>query len=393
MHMAWLLFLSIVLVPQLSFAETSDDLFDSRTLHQINLYIHSADLAQLRDRYNENTYYPVDLEWQGMRVRNAGVRVRGLASRSPIKPSLNIDFGRYVAGQEFLGLNELVLDNVLKDPSLIRERTSMAFITRMGHPAPRESFARVYINGAYEGLYTVVEAVDARFLARELGDGLGYLFELKFTNEFRAEDLGDDYGVYKQRFEARTHRLEPDSTLYAPIQALFHEANQNVDGTWRERVSWFIDLPQLVTYVAIETFLGEVDGFLGYAGMANFYLHRPVATNVHRLIAWDRDSTFQDIESDIFFRADENVLFRRAMLFPDLRSLYLDVLTDCARSAERERFLETEIQRADQLVRAAVAEDVSKPFSNDEYDRAVAHLRDFARRRPGVVLNAVARAR
>jgi hypothetical protein len=145
--------------------------------------------------------------------------------------------------------------------------------------------------------------------------------------------------------------------------------------------------------VAIETFLGEVDGFLGYAGMANFYLHRPVATNVHRLIAWDRDSTFQDIESDIFFRADENVLFRRAMLFPDLRSLYLDVLTDCARSAERERFLETEIQRADQLVRAAVAEDVSKPFSNDEYDRAVAHLRDFARRRPGVVLNAVARAR
>ena len=95
--------------------------------------------------------------------------------------ALRIDFNRYVGEQAFLGMSALVLDNALKDPSFMRERTSMAFIKRMGQPAPRESFGRVYINGAYEGLYTFVETVDSVFLARELGDGLGYLFEHKYV--------------------------------------------------------------------------------------------------------------------------------------------------------------------------------------------------------------------
>ena len=190
----------------------------------------------------------------------------------------------------------VVLDNALKDASFVRERTSMAFIKRMGQPAPRESFGRVYINGAYEGLYALVEAVDDVFLARELGDGLGYLFEHKFANGFYGEFLGEDYAPYKLRFAAQTHRMESDYTLYAPIRELFREVNQDVDLAWRERVGWFVDLNQVVTHVAIETFLGEFDGFLGGSGMANFYLYRPVATNVHRLIAWDRDTTFQEID-------------------------------------------------------------------------------------------------
>ncbi len=149
-------------VRPLAGAQTPDDLFDSRTLQEVRLYIHSSDLAQLRERYLEDTYYPADFEWRGIRARNIGVRVRGLATRSPIKPGLRIDFDRYVAQQTFLGMSALVLDNALKDPSMIRERTSMAFIKRMGQPAPRESFARVFINGSYEGVYALVEAIGQR---------------------------------------------------------------------------------------------------------------------------------------------------------------------------------------------------------------------------------------
>lgn len=369
------------------------ELFDAGTLHDVRLYINSRDLQELRTRYLEDFYVPADFEWRGFRVRNVGVRVRGLGTRSAIKPGLRIDFNRYVDGQLFLGMSSLVLDNALKDASLIRERVSMAFIKRMGQPAPRESFSRVYINGAYEGVYALVEAVDTAFLARELGDGLGYLFEHKYVNGFYGEFLGDDYAPYKLRFDAQTHRLESDYTLYAPIRELFREVNQDADATWRERVSWFVDLPQLITHVAIETFLAEFDGFLGGSGMANFYLYRPVATNVHRLLAWDRDTTFQEVESPIFARASENALMSRALRFPDLRGLFLDVLEQCARSAAQDRWLEWEIYRSYELVRNAAHEDHAKPFSNDEYELAVAHLMSFAQRRPGFVLDEVAKAR
>src|SRR5918993_3880179 len=242
-----LLVLLLLFTPTFVAAQTSDGFFDSATVHDVRLYIHSGDLRELRERYLEDLYVPADFEWRGMRVRNVGVRVRGLATRSAVKPGLRIDFNRYVTGQAFLGMGALVLDNALKDPSFVRERTSMAFIKRMGQPAPRESFGRVYINGVYEGLYTFVEAVDSVFLARELGDGLGYLFEHKFSNGFYGEFLGEDYAAYKRRFEVQTHRMEPDYTLYAPIRELFREINQDVDTVWRERVSWLIDLNQVMT--------------------------------------------------------------------------------------------------------------------------------------------------
>ena len=387
------LLLSLLLGPAVAAAQTSDEFFDSRTLHEVRLYIHSADLRQLRERYLEDLYVPADFEWRGIRVRNVGVRVRGLATRSATKPGLRIDFNRYVTDQTFLGMAAVVLDNALKDPSLLRERTSMAFIKRMGQPAPRESFGRVYINGTYEGLYTLVEAVDAVFLARELGDGLGYLFEHKYVGGFRGEFLGDDYEPYKRRFEAQTHRLESDYTLYAPIRELFREVNHDVDAVWRERVGWLVDLNQAVTHVAIEAFLAELDGFVGGAGMANFYLHRPVASSTHRLLAWDRDTTFQHVESSIVARVEENALISRALQFSDLRALYLDVLEQCARAAADDRWLELEIYQSYQMIRDAAHEDPAKPMSNDDFELEVAHLLSFARGRSAFVLAEVAKAR
>lgn len=383
----------LLLMPAVVRAQTSEEFFDGRALHDIRLYIHSRDLAELRARYLEDLYVPADFEWRGIRVRNVGVRVRGLATRSAIKPGLRIDFNRYTTGQAFLGMSALVLDNALKDPSFLRERVSMAFIKRMGQPAPRESFGRVYINGEYEGLYALVEAVDSRFLAREMGDGLGYLFEHKFINGFYGEFLGDDYAPYRLRFDAKTHELEGDYTLYAPIRELFREVNQDVDNLWRERVSWFVDLNQVITHVAIETFLAEFDGFLGGSGMANFYLYRPVATNVHRLVAWDRDTTFQEPDAPLFARVSENALMSRALRFGDLRSLFLDVLESCARSATQDRWLETEIAQAQQLIRDAAYEDGGKRSSNEEFDLAVEHLISFAQLRPAFVLGEVAKAR
>lgn len=392
-HSVGIFLLSLLLIPDTAHAQTITDLFDSDTLQELQLFINSRDLAQMRERYWEDRYYPADFLWRGIRVRNVGVRIRGLATRSAIKPGLKIDFNRYIEGQTFLGVRALVLDNELKDPALIRERTSMAFITRMGQPAPRESFARFYINGIYHGVYGVVEAVDADFLKRTLGENTGYLFDYKFITPFYAEDLGDSLDAYKPRFEPQTRRLESDPILYSPIRDLFREVNHDVDAVWRERVSQYLDLEQLVTHVAIERFLAEDDGFLGYAGMANFFLYRPAGRDTHRLLAWDRDSTFFQIDSPIFQRVQDNVLMRRVLSFPDLWLLYLDVLERCARSAAEEGWLEAEIVRISGVVRNSAYEDTLKPFSNGEYDQAVAFLVEFARRRSGYVLEEVRKAR
>jgi hypothetical protein len=134
-------------------AQTPDDLFDLTEMHDIRLFVNSRDLQRLRERFDQNTVYPADLQWRSLRVRNVGIRSRGAASRNPVKLGLEIDFSRYNSRQRFLGLRSLVLDNLWQDPAMVREQVVMALFERMGEPAPRESFARLYINNEYQGLY------------------------------------------------------------------------------------------------------------------------------------------------------------------------------------------------------------------------------------------------
>ena len=142
-------------------AQTTDDFFAPGTLNDLRLFMNSRDLQELRDTYLENTYYQADMEWRGIRVRSVGIRSRGNASRNPAKPALRVDFNRYVAGQRFLGLSSLMLDNLLQDPSLVREGVTMALFTRLGQPAPRESFVRLFIDDVYQGVYSAIEAIDS----------------------------------------------------------------------------------------------------------------------------------------------------------------------------------------------------------------------------------------
>ena len=123
-----LLLVVLVLIPAAAGAQVSDEFFDSQTLHDIRLYINSRDLAELRARYAEDFYVPADFEWRGIRMRNVGVRVRGLATRSASKPGLRVDFNRYVEAQTFLGMTAVVLDNALRDAEglvgVVREKLS-----------------------------------------------------------------------------------------------------------------------------------------------------------------------------------------------------------------------------------------------------------------------------
>lgn len=97
-------------------------------------------------------------------------------------------------------------------------------------------------------------------------------------------------------------------------------------------------------------FLSEHDGLLGYAGMNNLYLYRPTAKGQQRFFVWDLDLSFRDFDSSIFLRTDENELFKRAIASPDLRTLYLQKLEECARSASADDWLFNEIAASAALI-------------------------------------------
>src|SRR5688500_7675427 len=150
-------------------AQTSDDLFSRTDLQRVDLWVHSSDWAKLKAEFQTNTYYPADLTWNGITVRNVGIRSRGRGSRSGNKPGLRVDFDRYTTAQRFLGLKSLVLVNVTQDASGIHESVAMAFYARLGIPASREIHTRLYVNNEYAGLYVLVASVDMVMPASVMG--------------------------------------------------------------------------------------------------------------------------------------------------------------------------------------------------------------------------------
>lgn len=368
------------------------DVFEQAGVQDVRLWMHSTDIAQLRATADQNTYYPADFEYRGVVVRNIGVRSRGLGSRNATKLGLRLDFNHYASGQRFAGHKALVLDNLWQDPTLVRERLALRLYEAMGVPAPREVFVRVFVNGAYEGLYALVEEINAQMLTR-IGNDEGVLFEYKFLGPYRAQDLGTALDPYVPLFEARTHESRPVDTLYAPLRDLLAASGAATGESWRSMVDSRLDLRQMLTYLAVETFTADNDGLLGYDGMNNFYLQRPDAGTQHQFLPWDKDQAFGDVEADIFLRADENVLVRQALAFSDLREVYLAALQQVASLADADGWLASELEATAALVDEAARQDMRKQFDEPTRAEALTSLRAFIAARGALVRTQVDKAR
>jgi spore coat protein CotH len=368
-------------------AQTSEDLFSRTDLQRVDLWVHSSDWAKLRAEFQTNTYYPADLTWNGITVRNVGIRSRGRGSRSGNKPGLRVDFDRYTTAQRFLGLKSLVLDNVTQDASGIHESVAMAFYARLGIPASREIHTRLYVNNEYAGLYVIVESVDKELLARVFGvigddtQNDGYLYEFKWMDDWKFSYFGDALFEYKLRFEPTTHESRSDEELYRPIETLIRLANNTPVDRFSAELAPRLDIPAAIRFIAAQVFLAETDGFLGGFGINNLYLYRLENSDVHTFIAWDADNTFYHPEYPINSGVNDNVLMRAFMAIPEYNALFWSEMRRNVELAEEDEWLNTEIIRHIQRVDAAMKEDPWKPHSNGAYEAEAGEMLNFARAR------------
>ena len=64
-------------------------------------------------------------------------------------------------------------------------------------PYERETFAKIFVNGEYVGLYLIVEPIDKRFLLSWFGEDTGYLYEGHGGEiQYRFKYRGDDPNAY-----------------------------------------------------------------------------------------------------------------------------------------------------------------------------------------------------
>jgi spore coat protein CotH len=372
---------------------TQDEFFNDNVIQEVRLAISARDWQTLKDNFGEDLYYPADLTWNGVTVRNVGIRSRGHATRNGVKPGLRVDINRFITNQEFLGMKAFSLDNMYSDSSLVRETVTMKMFAKMGLPAPRESHARLYINNEYAGAYVIIEALDRLFVDRVFGaqesnvENGGYLLEYQWNYPYRLEYLGTSLEPYAALFKPQTRDTDSIVNIYGPVEDMIRTVNEASDANFATGVGRFLDLGLFMKHMAVESFMVEWDGITGFAGMNNFDLYRFRSDGRSQFIPKDKDAALAFVDVPVTYRFDTNVLVQRAMQVPEFRQAFIDALKQCMVLAaeptadDPRGWLEREIERETLMIKTSVAEDPVYPYSMDDFGAGVDSLMDFAQRR------------
>lgn len=218
------------------------------------------------------------VEVNGVSYDSVGVRYSGGGTYHPDNPKnpLNIKLD-YVKNQDYEGIEVLKLSNSAKDPSFLREVLSLE-AARQFMEAPRASYARVFVNGAYHGLYANVESINAAFFERTFPlDPDAPRFECNPAYDFdevpqnppfgctvghgaSLEYLGPGIACYFEHYQMQS------TTGWEALIAATETLANNPAGA-----NQHFDIDRMLWWSAFNNLFVNLDSYLG-AGARNYYL-------------------------------------------------------------------------------------------------------------------------
>jgi hypothetical protein len=249
----------------------------------------------LRTSSDAYAYVKTDLEFDGQEVKSVGLRFKGGMSYSvstafPRRP-MKLDFERFVRGGRFAGVTTLNLNNQALDPSQAREALAFELFRELGVPAPRTGYALVYLSvaGTYDreflGLYTLLEEVDGKFLKKHFGNDSGLLVKPEGMRALAY--LGEDWNRYAGIYRPKT---SVDSKLARRMMELAKLVHRADDATFANNVATYLDVDELLRYVAVNAALANFDSFLSTGH--NYYIYMNPADGRAVFIPWDMNMAF-----------------------------------------------------------------------------------------------------
>lgn len=163
--------------------EYETKLFDTGSVHQIDISISDEDWADLKENPTDKTKYTADITIDGETVSDVSFATKGNTSLSSVaddedsdRYSYKVNFGKNVDGQTYYGLEKLNLNNLYADATFMKDYLSYRIFSEAGVDAPLTSYVWLTVNGEDCGLYLAVGDMDGGYLERTK-DGEGELYK------------------------------------------------------------------------------------------------------------------------------------------------------------------------------------------------------------------------
>ncbi len=310
------------------------------------------------------TYGPLAV---GVRLKGGEGSFRPLTAKAAFK----LKFNHSVAGQRFLGLKKLTLNNMIQDHSMVHEALTYEAFRSAGVAAPRTGYAYVRVNGQAYGVYLNLETLDDVSLPRWF-NSTQHLYEGEYTEDVTPGG-------------AAAYEVDEGSDAdRADLEALIGAANAT-GADWSDGVADTADLAQMTRMWAVEKYVGHWDGYSGAAYSNhrlpnNYYLHSDAAGRFS-MLPWGTDQTWAD---RLAFDGEAGLLFDKCLEDASCAAMYRDAVRDVAESVAT-LDLDSRASSIAAMLEPWQEADPRREYSMDAIRAEVSATRAYLALRPGDV--------
>ena len=262
---------------------------------------------------------PATLAVDGQEPLKAKIHFRGGVSAGYPKHSLALKFPERTPLCGMPADKDWILNANYIDKTFMRHKLSYDLFRKMNpdvNRAPLCAYAMVELDGKPEGLYVVMQKMDASTLGITKGDSSAVVFKEPpvFYEDSIVPQKKDNY--YHQTFPKKR---KEDRTAQAEALRRFLFASS--DEAFRDSVGMMFDLDNIADWHLLLLFSNNSDGLL-----KNFFLYKVDDQTPFRVAPWDYDHSYgrdSDNEPNMLARiidCDRSVLLRRLWQWPEYRN-------------------------------------------------------------------------
>ncbi len=396
MNLKLLTTLSVLFYSVLLFSQ-EDNLFNDYKVNKIYVTMPQDSLNYMIDNLVNNEYLYCQFRFEdGVSVQtldNVGIRLRGNSSLIAQKKSFKFSFNKFDGIRKFQGVKKLNLIGSHNDPSCIRQKLFYDIWNRYQTPIRRVSFAELYINNVYRGLYSVVEEMDKEWIQRNYDFDEGNLYKCTYPSDLDYISLNqDDYKSILNSPDERAYDLKTNETLddYSDLVRLIKNLNQPYNEIYIDSLSSILNINNVLKAYALEIATGHWDDY--FYNKNNFFLYHNLENDRFDFVSYDVDNTCgvdwvgQDwAVRDVFNWGPDDTsqkrpLGDRLLAIPEYKHLFVKYLDTITTTLTKPEIINQRIDSLKSLVTSSVLNDTYRGldwgYDNNDFFDSFTHTID-----------------
>lgn len=276
-----------------SYLTIGQTFYDENTIQDIRIVFAQSNWDALLDAAEASDEYIAaqSVSINGTVYQNVGVKYKGNSSYNATynKNPIHIELDTY-QDQNYQGYTDIKLNNVLFDPSFVRETVAYKIVRQYMH-APLANYANVYINGTLRGVYTNVESISKKFVENRFGSKTNAFFNCsppggaspQTTNLPNLAYLGTNSTSYQSAYEIKSDEGWED--LIALTNVLSTTTSSNIASLESN-----LDVDRALWMLALDNVMVNIDSYIGQFKQ-NYYLYKDDSGRFNPVI-WDLNMCF-----------------------------------------------------------------------------------------------------